>query len=135
MNDAHDEASQDALPGAHDSAATGVAAPANTVYLDTRPGETRVVLVGELDISNHAQLEQVAAQVAERTAGPITVDLSAATFVDSGTLGFFAKLHNQAEVNGQEFTLYAPQRVVERALEVVGFDRVMRVVRAGAEPA
>jgi len=86
------------------------------------------VVVGEVDLNSHPELEAVSAQAAAAAPGDITVDLSEATFIDSTMLGFLAKLHTSVTDGGHVLTLLAPQRAVLRALTVVGFDRVMTIV-------
>jgi len=86
------------------------------------------VVVGEVDLNSHPELEAVNARVSESGPRDVTVDLSGATFIDSTMLGFLAKLHTRVQESGHEMTLLAPQRAVLRALTVVGFDRVMRIV-------
>jgi anti-anti-sigma factor len=128
MTTPRDDALNRGLPAESTSDSARAAAP-DSVYVEEQPDGLKVFLVGEIDISNHAQLEEIAAKVAAREPSAITVDLSGASFVDSATLGFFAKMHNHAEAGGHQLTLFAPQRTVMRALTVVGFDRVMRIVQ------
>jgi anti-anti-sigma factor len=102
----------------------------NAVYWEDQPDGLRVILVGEIDLTNHARLKEAQARVEASPPGALTVDLSRATFIDSTTLGFFAKFSEYAKSGGQQLTLYAPQRAVLRALTIVGFDRVMNIVPA-----
>jgi anti-sigma B factor antagonist len=101
----------------------------HTVYAEDGPGGVRIVVLGEVDLNSHSELNEVSAKVAAAAPGDVTVDLAEATFIDSTMLGFLAKLHTRVEANGYELTLVAPQRAVERALTVVGFDKVMRIVK------
>jgi anti-sigma B factor antagonist len=100
----------------------------NSVYAEETPAGLRIVVVGEVDLNSHPELEAVSTQAAAAAPGDITVDLSEATFIDSTMLGFLAKLHTSVTDSGHELTLLAPQRAVLRALNVVGFDRVMKIV-------
>jgi anti-sigma B factor antagonist len=102
----------------------------NAVYWEDRPEGLRVVLVGEIDLTNHARLKEAQAKVESSDPAGLTVDLSNATFIDSTTLGFFAKFSEYTRAAGHQLTLYAPQRAVLRALTIVGFDRVMKIVPA-----
>ena len=101
----------------------------NTVYAQERPDGVRVVVLGEVDFTSHAELEEVSARIV--AAGPcdVTVDLAGATFIDSTMLGFLARLHTRVQDSGHELTLLAPQRAVERTLTVIGFAKVMRIVK------
>jgi anti-anti-sigma factor len=102
----------------------------NAVYWEDTADGLRIVLVGEIDLTNHARLKEAQAKVEASAPAGLTVDLSRATFIDSTTLGFFAKFSEYAKAAGHELTLYAPQRAVLRALTIVGFDRVMNIVPA-----
>jgi anti-anti-sigma factor len=101
----------------------------HTVYAEDGPTGVRIVVVGEVDLNSHLDLDEVSARIGASAPGDVTVDLAEATFIDSTMLGFLAKLHTRLQANGHELILAAPQRAVERALSVVGFDKVMRIVR------
>lgn len=101
-----------------------------SVTTEDGPDGIRVIVVGEVDLTSHPQLERVSAEVNAHEPGDVTVDLSRATFIDSSMLGFLAKLHTRVKENGHQLVLYAPQRAVLRALTVVGFDKVMTIVEA-----
>jgi anti-sigma B factor antagonist len=100
----------------------------NTVYAEESPAGLRVVVLGEVDLNSHPDLDDVATQLAAAAPCDVVVDLSEATFIDSTMLGFLAKLHTRVQESGHELTLVGPQRAVQRALTVVGFDKVMRIV-------
>jgi anti-sigma B factor antagonist len=100
----------------------------NAVHAEDSPDGLRIVVVGEVDLNSHSDLDEVSARVAAAAPTDVTVDLSEATFIDSTMLGFLAKLHTRVQGSGHELTLRAPQRAVQRALTVVGFDKVMRIV-------
>jgi anti-sigma B factor antagonist len=102
----------------------------NTVYAEDTADGLRIVVVGEVDLNSHPDLEQVGARAAAAPPGDVTVDLSQATFIDSTMLGFLAKVHTQVKESGHELTLLSPQRAVLRALSVVGFDKVMKIEEA-----
>ncbi len=100
----------------------------NTVYAESSPAGLRIVVVGEVDLNSHPELDAVGTQIAAAEPGDVIVDLSEATFIDSTMLGFLAKLHTRVQESGFQLTLLAPQRAVHRALTVVGFDKVMNIV-------
>jgi anti-sigma B factor antagonist len=102
----------------------------NAVYWEEGPDGLRIYLVGEIDLTNHARLKEAQEKVEATSPRGLTVDLSNASFIDSTTLGFFAKFSEYARAAGENLTLYAPQRAVLRALTIVGFDRVMNIEAA-----
>lgn len=120
----------DARQGAHpDQLAAAVSdRDFNTIYAEEIPQGLRIVVVGEVDLNSHPDLEEVGARAAAAAPCDIVVDLADATFIDSTMLGFLAKLHTSVQENGHQLSLHSPQRAVHRALSVVGFDRVMRIV-------
>lgn len=105
----------------------------NTVYAEHGRDGVRIVVLGEVDLHSRSQLDEVSARIAAAAPAGVTVDLAEATFIDSTMLGFLAKLHNLVQASGHELILMAPQRAVERALTVVGFDKVMRIVKTAPQ--
>ncbi len=99
----------------------------SAVHCDPAVDGMVIRLVGEIDISAWPRLDEAYAQVIAADPGPVTVDLSAATFVDSTTLGFLARLHQHVTDSGHEFLLDSPNRIVSRAIEVCGLDQVLKV--------
>ncbi|GAA3386788.1 STAS domain-containing protein [Cryptosporangium minutisporangium] len=88
----------------------------------------RVVLVGEVDLTRSAEWEQVFATLADADPADVTVDLSAATFIDSSVLGAFVRLHRTVSVRGGETTLTGAVGPVARTISLAGIDRVIPVV-------
>jgi anti-sigma B factor antagonist len=84
-------------------------------------------LTGDIDMSSWPQLDEAYATVTGAPPGPVTVDLAEATFVDSTTLGFLAKLHQHVTTAGHTFLIESPNRVVRRAIEICGLDRVLTI--------
>ena len=103
----------------------------STVHCDSAVDGLVIRLVGEIDISSWPLLDKVYEQVIAADPGSVTVDLSAATFVDSTTLGFLARLHQHVTDGGNEFILDSPSRIVTRAIQVCGLDQVLTVRHPG----
>jgi len=99
----------------------------NTVHSVYTDAGLIVRLVGDIDMSSWARLDQVYADVVAAGPAPVTVDLSDATFVDSTTLGFLARLHQHVTSNGHALLVESPTRVVSRAIEICGLDRVLTI--------
>jgi anti-anti-sigma factor len=92
-------------------------------------GELVIHLTGEVDMNSWSQLDKAFEAVVAAGPCPVTVDLSAATFVDSNTLGFLARLHEQVTATGHPLVLSSPTRIVARAIEVTGLDQVLTIRR------
>ena len=88
----------------------------------------RVVLVGEVDLTLADQWEAVFAMVADGDPSDVTVDLSAATFIDSSVLGSFVRLHRTVAARGHETTLTGAQGSVARTISLAGIDQAIPVV-------
>ncbi|SHN02423.1 STAS domain-containing protein [Cryptosporangium aurantiacum] len=90
----------------------------------------RVVLVGEVDLTLAAQWDQVFATLADADPADVTVDLSAATFIDSSVLGAFVRLHRTVTGRDRETTLTGATGSVARTISLAGLDRVIPIVPA-----
>lgn len=88
----------------------------------------RVVLIGEVDLTLADEWSAALATLAEAEASDVTVDLSAATFVDSSTLGSLVRLHRQVTARGGETVLAGASGPVARALQLAGLDVVIPMV-------
>lgn len=80
---------------------------------------TTILLVGEVDAALRAEASasMAAALVSD---GPLVVDSSEATFVDSSGLAFVLQLHRAATEAGIRVTLRDPGRVLREVLELAG---------------
>jgi anti-anti-sigma factor len=81
-----------------------------------------VTFSGDLDIY---AVEHVRATLAAID-GPVIVDLTDVHFVDSSALTEFIRLRKRV---GEHVTLVVPSANIRRALTIVGFDTLFRVVR------
>jgi anti-anti-sigma factor len=90
---------------------------------EEREGVRVVTVVGELDISNVGTLEHATFDLPNDALG-IVLDLTAATYVDSATLGLLFKLQRSLERRGQALRVVrAPGSSTQRVLELTGFER------------
>lgn len=81
-----------------------------------------VAVVGELDISNVGDLEQVAFGASNQTLG-VVLDLSATAYIDSSTLGLLFKLRQGLRRRGQLLCVVSTLGSnTRRVLELAGFD-------------
>jgi anti-sigma B factor antagonist len=83
-------------------------------------GETRLVLVGEIDLAAHDALLAEILQVVNGSAIELVVDLDAVTFVDSGGVGVLVKGFHSASEAGCGYKVVNPQGIVRQVLEITG---------------
>ncbi|TQS43860.1 STAS domain-containing protein [Cryptosporangium phraense] len=88
----------------------------------------RVILVGEVDLTLADRWEPVFAMLADADPADVTIDLSAATFIDSSVLGAFVRLHRTVSGRGGETTLTGADGPVARTISLAGIDRVIPMV-------
>lgn len=88
----------------------------------------RVVLIGEVDLTLAGEWSAALATLAEADPADVTVDLSAATFIDSSTLGSLVRLYREVTARGGEVVLTGVGGPVARALQLAGLDLVIPMV-------
>lgn len=88
----------------------------------------RVVLVGEIDVTLADEWEGVFATLADADPADVTVDLSAAMFIDSSVLGAFVRLNRTVSARGCETALTGAHGSVARAISLSGVDQVIPMV-------
>jgi anti-sigma B factor antagonist len=89
-------------------------------------GEVAVVTVaGELDMATAPQLQQEVSRLVDAGQTNLVFDLADVTFCDSTGLSVFVRARNRCEAAGGEVRLAAPQRAVQRILEVSGLVEVL----------
>ena len=92
------------------------------------PDMALVVLSGEHDLSSAGDLGKALAESLEASSHLI-VNLSAAEFIDSSTIGALVSAKHSADAVGKKFTLVlGTAAIVERALEVSGVIPILNVV-------
>jgi anti-sigma B factor antagonist len=96
-------------------------------FLSTRDtdGTTHVRIGGECDAGTFAELD-AALNALSAGSRDVLVDLAAATFVDSMTLGSLTAAAKRVRADGRSFSVvgaHAPE--VKRAFEVAGLDRYL----------
>jgi anti-sigma B factor antagonist len=81
-------------------------------------GARALELVGELDVASAPDLQQGLAEIATRGAGPLVVDLSALSFIDSTGLSVLLNAKRRLSRHGRGFAVVCPPGHVRRILEV-----------------
>jgi anti-sigma B factor antagonist len=103
---------------------TGAPQP-HAITVEQTGGATLVVLRGEIDASlRHAASEAMVAVLAAH--GPLVIDTSAVTFIDSSGMAFLLQLHGVATDAGRSVDLRDPSGVVVELLALVGLDTLFR---------
>ena len=97
----------------------------------TRPGEldgsVLIKLSGELDISNAGELREVVARSEVLDAPVVYVDLSAATFIDSTTIGVLVSLCKRIRASNGSFSVRCDVGSVRSTLEFAGVIEYLEV--------
>jgi anti-anti-sigma factor len=101
----------------------GQMAPLARIESSERDGVRIVAVDGELDISNVALLERATFDLTNDSLG-IVLDLRAASYIDSATLGVLFRLQHGLQRRGQSLRVVCgPGSSARRLLELTGFDR------------
>jgi anti-anti-sigma factor len=79
-----------------------------------------VVISGELDVSNRAELAGQLEQIAAAAPGRLIFDLTAVTFIDCASLRLIVT-SNRLLAGQQDRVVVRPSPVVRRVLDVTGF--------------
>lgn len=89
-------------------------------------GDVAVVEVaGELDMATAPELQQEVSRLVDAGQVRLVFDLSKVSFCDSTGLSVFVRARNRCETVGGDVRLAAPQRAVQRILEVSGLVEVL----------
>jgi anti-anti-sigma factor len=90
---------------------------------------------GELDIANISELREAAMQIPNQALG-LVVDLSAATFIDSATVGLLFELREALARRSQGLRVVCPAgSPAARALELMSFPAAVLVEPPAADAA
>jgi anti-sigma B factor antagonist len=84
-----------------------------------------VSVVGELDMATAPQLQQQVTELVEADRVRLVFELSGVSFCDSTGLSVFVRAKNNCDAAGGVVRLAAPQRTVQRILEVSGLVEVL----------
>ena len=90
-----------------------------SVHVELDPEVTRIVLVGEIDLVLRSDLQAAAADAAAR-GGPVLVDLSDVSFMDSTGIGFLVLLARSGRATGLRPVLVGANRRVRDTINLSG---------------
>jgi anti-sigma B factor antagonist len=98
------------------------------ITTDEREGQTRVALVGELDIASTPQLEEGLAKVESDNPGVLLLDLRGVEFIDSTGLRAVIAADERARSAGRRFVIVRGTAAVERVFSVTQLDQRLEIV-------
>ncbi|UTI66114.1 STAS domain-containing protein [Paraconexibacter antarcticus] len=90
------------------------------VRCDESPGEARVIVEGQLDLSHEPVFSAAVQDAVDAGCPRIVLDLSGCTFIDSTGLGVVLELHELAGAAGRQLTIVPGSPAVERVFAVTG---------------
>ena len=91
------------------------------VEIQAQPGQTILVLHGELDMATESQLRDVAmAQLGVSGLAKLGLDLADITFLDSSGISVLVDLRNHANDRGIDLEILAVSQRAARILTIVG---------------
>ena len=99
---------------------TGAASP-HRITVEDAGVATLVVLTGEIDVALRAAASECMVTVIA-TDGPVVIDTSEVTFIDSSGLAFLLQLQSVAADAGRSVVLRDPSGAVVDLLALVGLD-------------
>lgn len=89
---------------------------------DERPGEARVSVSGELDLSAAPRLARAADKVLEGGPRRLLLDLSGLRFIDSSGLRTIIVLHQRASQEGWALEVVRPPKHLMTIFQISGMD-------------
>ncbi|GGJ94972.1 anti-sigma factor antagonist [Pilimelia anulata] len=84
-----------------------------------------IAVAGELDMATAPQLQEAVTGLVDGGTSRLVFDLGGTSFCDSTGLSVFVRAKNACEAAGGDIRLAAPQRGVQRILEVSGLHEVL----------
>jgi stage II sporulation protein AA (anti-sigma F factor antagonist) len=91
-------------------------------------GQTRVALIGELDIASTPQFEESLEAVEAGTPAVLVLDLRKVEFIDSTGLRAVISADERARAVGRRFVIIRGTPAVERVLSVTQLDQRLEIV-------
>ncbi len=86
----------------------------------TEDAVRKVLVVGEVDVSNADELRAALDAALPETAGELVADLSQPTYIDSTGIGVLVGAAHRAAEAGKKLVVAQPQKNVARVLELLG---------------
>ena len=97
-----------------------------TVHTEQRDDVVVVSVAGELDMATAPQVQDQITDLLDKGHNRLVFDLAGVSFCDSTGLSVFVRAKNSCDEAGGLIRLAAPQRGVQRILEVSGLIEVLQ---------
>jgi anti-sigma B factor antagonist len=98
------------------------------VTAEQHPGQTRIVLIGELDIASADGLEKRLADVEADSPAILVLDLRRVEFIDSTGLRALIAADQRARSQGRRLAVVSGPNAVARLLTVTQLDQRLEIV-------
>ena len=98
------------------------------IIIERREGQTRIALVGELDIASTPSLEEGLTEVEGDTPATVILDLRRVDFIDSTGLRAVIAADERARSAGRRFVVVRGPAAVERVFSVTQLDQRLDIV-------
>jgi stage II sporulation protein AA (anti-sigma F factor antagonist) len=98
------------------------------ITTEQRDGQTRVALVGELDIASAPHFEEGLTKVEGDNPGVLVLDLRRVEFIDSTGLRAVIAADERARSAGRRFVIVRGTAAVERVFSVTQLDQRLEIV-------
>ena len=98
------------------------------VTTEQHPGQTRIVLIGELDIASSEGLENELAAIEADSPETVVLDLRRVEFIDSTGLRALIAADQRARSEGRRLAVVRGPNAVERLLAVTQLDQRLEIV-------
>ncbi len=98
------------------------------IVIEKRDGQTRMALVGELDIASAPRFEEGLAEVERDAPAMLVVDLRRVDFIDSTGLRAVIGADERGRAAGRRFVIIRGPAAVERVFSVTQLDQRLEIV-------
>jgi anti-sigma B factor antagonist len=102
--------------------------PSLEITTEQHKGQTRMALVGELDIASAPRFEEGLARVEGDTPGTLVLDLRQVEFIDSTGLRAVIAADERARKAGRRLVVVRGPAAVERVFSVTQLDQRLEIV-------
>jgi anti-sigma B factor antagonist len=92
---------------------------------DEGPAAVRVLLAGELDLTNREEFDQAVREVESRNPERLLIDLSDLQYVDTSGIACFVQLAQRTHWTPTELRFVRGPRPIERIFEIAGLTEIL----------
>ena len=98
-----------------------------SLSINTSDDAAKVLVEGEVDVSNADQLRSAVDAALAGSAPEVTIDLAQVPYIDSTGIGVLVGAATRAQEAGVAFSVAHPQANVKRVLGLLGVERQLNV--------